>query len=312
MTEPIVGVSLLDIRHEAEESVNQSQIRARAGERWGALRNEALAARKEDDREIHSPLAQGPNLAFLSLHFDQSCDEDVGNRRFWKLSPPDPLQSQVNLNSSSAVTDSLQSQATEPPSQPLNPPGLGSNIELPASKTQFSAPGSPGQGHPACLSHSLSPNQSLLQGIDLQLLTAAPLSLDVQETLLRSPLFQPKVLLLRLTGQNVRSALPAEWGVQRGDSGGDVEQFQLGSAANFSELNPRPFPWNLRKRPQRTPPDRTIEEQVMLYGSDSPFLSSEESSQSDTSDSEYFPFCSQIQHSGQWRNSIGQFIGSKG
>ncbi|XP_078400854.1 uncharacterized protein LOC144682266 isoform X2 [Cetorhinus maximus] len=328
ITESWLGVPLPEIGHEAEESVNQNKMSTggvtETGLKLNALRDGGLAAActgREDHGEIHSQLAQGQKLAFFALQFDQSYDEHFEDHLNLKLSPPDPLQSQVNLNSTSPVTawTSLQTQATESQSQPVNPPELESNIDLFASKTP-SGTVSTGQDHPGCMSesYSLSPNQPPGHSIDLKLLAAAPLSLAVQETLLHSPLFQPKVFLLRLTaGHNTQPAVPKRWGLERDDSGGDRDYLPVGETDNCPEQNPRTFPWNLRKRPQQTP-YQAFEEQLMLHNSAerSLFFSSEESSQSDTSDSEYFPFCSQSKHSSKQkryqRNSIGQFIGSKG
>ncbi|XP_067834009.1 uncharacterized protein [Heptranchias perlo] len=274
-------------------------------------------------------------LVFSALHFDQSSDEHSAERLF--PSPPDPLQSQINLHSTSPVTASTsrQTEGTESQSEPVDPPGPGSNSARPPAKTP------PGQTHSSCPvlnptdSNSPSPNQACDQtpvnSIDLKAMAAAPLSREVQERILDSPLFQPKVLLLRLTvDQNGRPAAPERWGLRRDVRGGDGGHCQLGVAANRarqrSGQNPSTGRWNLRKRPRgsRLKAAETLsnraaaEEQAMVLQTNSNLsllLSSEESSPSDGSDYEYFPFCSQIKFSGRWtryqkRKAIGQFIES--
>ncbi|XP_041048558.1 TERF1-interacting nuclear factor 2-like isoform X2 [Carcharodon carcharias] len=278
ITESWLGVPLPEIGHEAEETVNQNKMSTGGGTGTGlklnALRDGGLAAAgtgREDHGEIHSQLAQSQKLAFFALQFDESCDEHFEDYLKLNLSPPDPLQSQVNLSSTSPVTawTSLQTQATESQSQPVNPPELESNIDLFASKTH-SGTVSTLQAHPGCVSesYSLSPNRPLGHSIDLKLLAAAPLSLAVQETLVHSPLFQPKVFLLRLTADHdTQPAVPERWGLERDDSGGSRDYLPVGEADNCSEQNPRTFPWNLRKRAQRTPAYQAFEEQVMLHNS---------------------------------------------
>ncbi|XP_078068204.1 uncharacterized protein LOC144493183 [Mustelus asterias] len=267
LSEQWVGVPLPEGGPEAQEREQQSQISTGAGVKVNSLRNEVLAA--ADTGEIDSPLTRGQNLVFFALQFDQSCDEDVEKQQMLKFSPPNPLQSQVDLDSSNAVPaqSSFQPQSPEPPSQPVTPSGLDSNTHLSTSKRHRGTVPA-GQAHPGCLSHS--PTRSRGPGIDLELLAAAPLSLHVQETLSRSPLFQPKVSLLRLAAGPSARAVPAEWGLQRNDSSGDG--VELGAAVNSPEQNPHTFPWNLRKRPQQSSTDQTIEQNTAFSTVISPKL----------------------------------------
>ncbi|XP_067905100.1 uncharacterized protein [Heterodontus francisci] len=338
-TEQWVEAPLPETGNEGKETVNHRNMSTGSdtgtGMKLNVLRNGALAAagtgREHDGETVRSSLVLGQNLVFSALHFDQSC-EQFEDSRMLKLSPPDPLQSQKNLYSSSPVTacTSLQVQAAKLQSQLVNPPGLGSNADCPASETHSSI-ALPSQAHSGGLSKSdsLSPKQTVGNNIDLKVLAATALSLEVQEQLLHSPLFQPKVLLLRLTiGQNARPTVPERRGFQRDDPGADRGCCQLSGAANCREHRSQQksptLPWNLRQRPRelhliaaQTPTNPAFEEQALLHQSSerSLLFSSEESSQSDTSDYEYFPFCSQIKASSKWnrfqrRNAIGQFIGS--
>ncbi|XP_048461498.1 uncharacterized protein LOC125484932 isoform X2 [Rhincodon typus] len=310
------GLECPEMADEVEETVNRTEMGG-IGMRLYSLRNgQGAAMEREDNREHASPLAQSQRLAFSAFHFDQSCDEEFEDC-MRKLSPPNPLQSQVNSTSPVPVCPSIQTQANESLSQTISSKRLGLNADLCAGKSYFST-SSPGQEHCGNLpdSGSLSLNQRGQNAIDLKALTAAPISLEVQTSLLHSRLFQPKVFLFRLTAdENDRSSLSNKWSLRRNGLSGGRDHCQFSEADNCtghnSEQNPCTLPWLLRKRPQRAPGDR-----MPLYNSSNRSLfSSEESSQSDNSDSEYLPYYSQIKRPSRWnryqkKNSVSQIIGA--
>uniref|UniRef100_UPI00398EBDE8 uncharacterized protein n=1 Tax=Pristiophorus japonicus TaxID=55135 RepID=UPI00398EBDE8 len=265
---------------------------------------------REHHREtIGSAVGQGQHLVFSALHFDQSCDEQFEDQLMPMLSPPDPLQSQGNLHSTSPVPawTHPQIQATEPQSQPLRPPGL----RLISDRATGKCP--PGTAWPGQAPSSGPPqtglatvNQTPGNGIGLQVLAAAPVSREVQEQLAHSALFQPQVHLLRLSvDPSGQPTMPERRGLQREDRGRGGGYCQLGGAANWAGpglgQNPPPGRWNLRERPWKWRLKAAEEQAMMLlnYSGASLLFSSEDSTQSDASDYEYFPFCSQLNLSGR-------------
>ncbi|XP_048402277.1 uncharacterized protein LOC125459665 isoform X2 [Stegostoma tigrinum] len=320
VAEQWLEISHPEMADEVEETVNRTEIGGEytgIGMRLYSLRNgQGAAMERKDNREHPSPLAQSQRVAFSAFHFDQSCDEEFEDC-MRKLSPPNPLQSQVNSTSPVPVCPSIQTQANESQPQPISPRRLGLNADLCAGESDSST-SSPGQARCGNLpgSGSLSLNQPGQNTIDLKALTAAPISLEAQSSLLHSPLFQPQVILFRLTAdQNARSSVPNTWSLQRNSLSGGRDHCQLSEGDNCtghnSKQNPHTLPWFLRKRPQRAPSDR-----MPLYNSSSGSLfSSEESSQSDNSDSEYLPYYSQVKRPSRWnryqkRNSVRQIIGA--
>ncbi|XP_069758066.1 uncharacterized protein [Narcine bancroftii] len=207
--------------------------------------------------------------------------------------------SALNFDLSEEEAGSYSSPTLSPPdplqSQCDDSPAVACTLSQvsPAGRWQ----GSEGTCHPS-LPAPQPPDLGPSNGIDIELLAGAPLSREVRDQLLRCSQFQPKVLLCRLTGQ------PEKWGLQ--------EEAGLDSASLWHPSHSTPrlaCRWNLRKRPR--------ELQLGHASWDgSLFSSSEESSQLDNSDYEYFPFCSQLTSFGKWttdarRNKMGQFIGLK-
>ncbi|XP_072451874.1 uncharacterized protein [Chiloscyllium punctatum] len=291
VTEQWLGILHPEIANEVEETVNWTEMRGNrteVGVRLDSLRNgQGVATERGDHRKCPSPLAHSQGLVFSALHFDQSCNEQFEDC-MRKLSPPNPLQSQVISTSPVPVCPSIQTQANKPLSQPVTSTGLGLNADF-CPGASDSSTSSPFQVHSDYSpdSGSLSLNQPGQNGIDLQALTAAPISPAVQAALLHSPLFQPKIFLLRLTtDQNAQPSVSNRLSSQGNSSYGDGGHYQLSEADNCTGHNARTLPWSLRKRPLQTPNN-----QMLLYNSfnRSLLFSSEESSQSDNSDSEYLP-----------------------
>ncbi|XP_062923346.1 uncharacterized protein LOC134356365 isoform X2 [Mobula hypostoma] len=227
-------------------------------------------------------------MVFSALHFDQLSDEEVGGFLSLTQSPPDPLQSQQGRSPAAAC-----------------PLPQDDSAEAGVRKSQVM------EGTHQC---ARSPNQ----GLEIKLLATAPLSPEVQGRLLQYSQFQPRVLLFRLSsGQKGQPTAAGSQGRQRECPVVSEDHHQLGKVAPTP-----PWRWNLRKRPRQCQADCASwtgsKRVAMAPGSPDGglFSSSEESSLSDTSDDEYFPFCSQLTPSGRWvthpaRNEMGQFIGYK-
>ncbi|XP_059849344.1 uncharacterized protein LOC132407085 isoform X2 [Hypanus sabinus] len=222
-------------------------------------------------------------IVFSALHFDQLSDEEVGVFPSLTQSPPDPLQSQQRECPATAC-----------------PLPQDSGAEAGTTERTHQCPRSPNQG------------------LEIELLATAPLSPEVQGRLLQCSQFQPRVLLFRLSsGQKGQPAAAGSHWRQRERPVVSGNHHQLGEVAPTP-----PWHWNLRKRPRQCQADSaswTVSKRMaMAQGSPDERLlsSSEESSLSDTSDDEYFPFCSQLTPSGHWvtypaRNEMGQFIAYK-